>query len=46
MKVALYKDENRDRMIVSFDNAPSLQRQAYGTGRGKDVIIEYVSDGK
>ena len=34
-------------MTVSFDNAaPSLQRQPYGTGRGKDVIIEYVSDGK
>jgi hypothetical protein len=46
VEVALYKDEKRDRVIVRFDRAaPSLQSQAYGRGRGKDVIIEYVSDG-
>ena len=45
VEIALYKDETRDRVIVRFDHAaPSLQSQAYGRGRGKDVIIEYVSD--
>lgn len=45
LEVALYKDPSRDRVIVRFDHAaPSLQSQAYGRGRGKDVIIEYVSD--
>ena len=44
-EVALYRDKERDRVIVRFDHAaPSLQSQAYGRGRGKDVIIEYVSD--
>ena len=47
LEVALYRDENRDRTIVKFDGAsPSLLRQAYQTGKGDDVIIEYVSDGK
>lgn len=45
LEVALYTDATRDRVIVRFDHAaPSLQSQAYGRGRGKDVIIEYVSD--
>jgi hypothetical protein len=45
LEVALYRDDDHDRMIVKFkDAAPSLQSQAYGRGQGKDVIVEYVSD--
>jgi hypothetical protein len=45
VEVALYKDPTRDRVIVRFDHAaPSLQSQAYGRGKDKDVVIEYVSD--
>ncbi len=46
IEVALYRDPERDRVILKFDGAsPSLLRQAYQTGKG-DVVIEYVSDKK
>jgi hypothetical protein len=47
VEIVLYKDAERDRTIVKFDHAgPAVIRQSYGMGKGKDVIVEWATEGE